>query len=325
MAEIHTLAGDFSTALKFIEISLQIDPLSPSHYYTKANIFYLQNRISEALKVLDDGLAIIPTFTIALELRTACLMQLGQQEAFTASCSFYEAPFQDAIKSLYKLVQQDRQRNITEVNKIIANIDQVKNTPLLPWELYLMAYSGNLDEAIELLESKASKKSGQVINLQHDPLLKPLHGLKAFRELVRKFFPDNIILTVGKKRQRSKEFLTLEEAKQYANLLLAKMDEEKLYLTTDLGLKELAGKISLHPNKLSWLLNERIGQNFYDFVNTYRLKDFQKRAVEPKNQHLSILGLAYESGFNSKSVFNDYFKRNTGLTPKSWLRQQLEK
>ena len=98
--------------------------------------------------------------------------------------------------------------------------------------------------------------------------------------------------------------------------------EEKCYLQESLGLKDLAEKIRLHPNKLSWLLNERIGKNFYNFVNGYRLEEFQRRAVDPENQNLSLLGLAYDSGFNSKSVFNDYFKKATGLTPKAWLRQQ---
>jgi AraC-like DNA-binding protein len=43
-------------------------------------------------------------------------------------------------------------------------------------------------------------------------------------------------------------------------------------------------------------------------------------AQDPANAHLSIIGLAFESGFNSKTVFNTYFKKETGLTPKQWMK-----
>jgi len=78
----------------------------------------------------------------------------------------------------------------------------------------------------------------------------------------------------------------------------------------------------MHPNQLSWLLNESIGKNFSEFVNHYRVKAFKENANAPKNSHLSLLGLAYDSGFNSKTVFNTYFKKETGLTPKQFLKNQ---
>ena len=99
------------------------------------------------------------------------------------------------------------------------------------------------------------------------------------------------------------------------------MKVEKLYLDASLSLRTLAEKLDTHANKLSWLVNKQICQNFSDYVNTYRLMEFQKKAVIPENSHLTILGLAYESGFNSKSVFNTFFKKNTGLTPKEWVKE----
>ena len=60
--------------------------------------------------------------------------------------------------------------------------------------------------------------------------------------------------------------------------------------------------------------------NFNEFINGYRLSDFQSRAGKPEYEHFTILGLAYECGFNSKSVFNEFFKKSTGFTPSAWLR-----
>ncbi|WP_425412660.1 helix-turn-helix domain-containing protein [Lewinella cohaerens] len=82
----------------------------------------------------------------------------------------------------------------------------------------------------------------------------------------------------------------------------------------------MAEHLDLHPNQLSWLLNECLGKNFSEFINHYRVETFKRLAKEPANAHITLLGLAYESGFNSKTVFNTYFKKETGLTPKQFLK-----
>ncbi len=92
-------------------------------------------------------------------------------------------------------------------------------------------------------------------------------------------------------------------------------------MNPDLSLRDLANQIDIHPNHLSWLLNNSIGKNFNEFINQYRIEAFKSIAKAPENENLTIEGLAYESGFNSKTVFNTYFKRETGLTPKQFLKQ----
>jgi AraC-like DNA-binding protein len=92
-------------------------------------------------------------------------------------------------------------------------------------------------------------------------------------------------------------------------------------LNPDLSLRELASQIEIHPNHLSWLLNNSFGKNYNEFINKYRIEAFKLNAKAPKNAHLTIEGLAYQSGFNSKTVFNTYFKKETGLTPKQFLKQ----
>jgi AraC-like DNA-binding protein len=102
------------------------------------------------------------------------------------------------------------------------------------------------------------------------------------------------------------------------------LEEEKLFLDPSLSLKELAEKLDLHPNRLSYLINEYLEKNFNEFINQYRLENFKIIALNPDNQHLTLLGLAYESGFNSKSVFNSFFKKMEGKTPRKWLKDSLE-
>ena len=100
---------------------------------------------------------------------------------------------------------------------------------------------------------------------------------------------------------------------------MAHVAENTPYLNPDLSMRDLAGQIHLHPNHLTWILNQRIGKNFNEFINSYRLETFMTIAKAQENENYTIEGLAYESGFNSKTVFNTYFKRATGVTPKQFL------
>jgi AraC-like DNA-binding protein len=108
----------------------------------------------------------------------------------------------------------------------------------------------------------------------------------------------------------------------YIEQLNNHIEEKKPYLDPNLSLRTLAEQIGIHPNQLSWLLNESIGKSFNEFVNHYRVDAFKKYVKDQRNAHLTLSGLAFESGFNSKTVFNTYFKKETGLTPKQYLKEQ---
>lgn len=93
------------------------------------------------------------------------------------------------------------------------------------------------------------------------------------------------------------------------------MDNEKPYLNENLTLKELADKLETSPNNLSQIINEKFNKNFYEFINEYRINEVKSLLADPKFSHYSMLGIAIECGFNSKSTFNSVFKQFTGKTP----------
>lgn len=104
-------------------------------------------------------------------------------------------------------------------------------------------------------------------------------------------------------------------AVRYKNALLSLMDSEQLYRQGDLTLLDLSSALSISPHNLTEVINTQVGQNFYDFVNGYRVDEAKKRLANPDYDHLTILAIASDSGFNSKSSFNALFKKHTGLTP----------
>ena len=85
-------------------------------------------------------------------------------------------------------------------------------------------------------------------------------------------------------------------------------------------LRDLAQQLDLPPNQLSQVLNRGLDQNFSAYVNAYRLEAFKAKVADPANRHLTLLGLAYDSGFNSKTVFNTFFKKKMGQTPRAYWR-----
>ena len=98
------------------------------------------------------------------------------------------------------------------------------------------------------------------------------------------------------------------------------MDEQKLYLNTSVTLGDIAQKLDIAPCYVSQLINETFKQNFRDFINKYRIEE-SKRMLTQQNQQLNILGIALDSGFNSKSSFNNAFKKHTGITPKEFKKR----
>lgn len=99
------------------------------------------------------------------------------------------------------------------------------------------------------------------------------------------------------------------------------MQEEHPYRNPELTLNELAGKIAVHPNHLSQVINTREQKNFYDYINFHRVQALLILLQDPKNKQFTLLHLAFECGFNSKASFNRNFKKVTGYTPSEYMRR----
>ena len=102
--------------------------------------------------------------------------------------------------------------------------------------------------------------------------------------------------------------------------LLTLMTEQQPWLEPELTLTELAKRLRLTPGLLSKVINSGCGQNFNDFVNAYRVREAQRLLVDPSFAHYSLVGVALESGFNSRSTFNRVFKKVVGQAPSELTR-----
>jgi len=121
-----------------------------------------------------------------------------------------------------------------------------------------------------------------------------------------------------------KSTLTPARAETYLNKLLQLMETEKLFTNSDLKLQDLAHKLNLSPHHLSQIINERRGQNFFDFLNQYRIEEAKKYLHDTEKQNYTILSIALEVGFNNKASFNTAFKKHTGMTPSQFRDTQVK-
>jgi AraC-like DNA-binding protein len=127
-------------------------------------------------------------------------------------------------------------------------------------------------------------------------------------------FPGSILSAIPNiKSVRSN--LSAEKRMEYVDRLSSFMNSHKPYLNSTLTLEELAKMIDLSPRLLSQIINEEHKQSFFDYINSQRVEEVKKKLIDRNNNHLTIVALAMDSGFNSKSTFNEVFKKLGGVTP----------
>ena len=131
--------------------------------------------------------------------------------------------------------------------------------------------------------------------------------------------------SVADERTKSKYIkstLSRDRQTEIHSKLIKAMNEEKLFLNPELSIAQLAERLAVHPNHLSQVINSIESKTFYDFINAWRIEEFKRKASQPQNQKYTLLALAFECGFNSKTAFYRNFKNVTGQSPTQYLKDQ---
>ncbi|MEW6991447.1 helix-turn-helix domain-containing protein [Colwelliaceae bacterium 6441] len=133
-------------------------------------------------------------------------------------------------------------------------------------------------------------------------------------------FSDFVVRT---KEKYSKSALTDVKANMVVDRLNVLMKNEEPYLDSDISLIALAEKLQVTPHHLSQVINEKLQQNFYDFINSARIERAKEMLSTPDFKKLPIIDIAYQVGFNNKTSFNNSFKKYTHLTPSQFRATSL--
>ncbi|MBX2877576.1 MAG: helix-turn-helix domain-containing protein [Saprospiraceae bacterium] len=105
--------------------------------------------------------------------------------------------------------------------------------------------------------------------------------------------------------------------------ILSLLEEQAVYLDEELTLGALAQQIPTTDKKLSALLNHHLNTSFYDLINSYRIQAVKDKLANKEFEHLTILAIAFDSGFKSKTSFNRIFKKETGMSPSAYKKHRV--
>lgn len=132
-------------------------------------------------------------------------------------------------------------------------------------------------------------------------------------ELIEKEFP--------KKENRSNLFFTEDEVKNYTLKIKEQLSLKQLFLDENLDLKTLANAVEISDKKLSTFINQELKTTFYDLINFYRIKAVKEKLSSSENNDLTIIAIANDCGFKSKTTFNRIFKKETHLSPSEYKKK----
>ena len=149
-------------------------------------------------------------------------------------------------------------------------------------------------------------------------LFKALNNPSLFRNIDSKLKLVSDIILEDKKSQPL--VVNQEEYNEELLKLQQYMIEEKPFLNPSLTIQDISSGIGIPVRDLSLLINHKLDQHFFDFINTYRIENAMKILNDATKNKVTILEILYEVGFNSKSSFNTAFKKHTGTTPTSYRK-----
>ena len=145
------------------------------------------------------------------------------------------------------------------------------------------------------------------------------HQPGIFEEVVRPQDPIELLEIEPDNKKYQRSGLRQKDVSDLVNKIRKYMVIEKPYLDRELTIYDLSDQLKISRHILSEVINEHMGMNFYSLVNEYRVNEVKERMKSDEFRNLTILAIAYDSGFNSKSSFNTIFKEKTGQTPSEYL------
>lgn len=178
------------------------------------------------------------------------------------------------------------------------------NNLLVAVVIYVMAYKGIRQPRI-FADANASRPAEETAHVPADGLMPEVSLLQTWTSEQENGPPDKY----------KKSALTGDQSEKILASLTTLIEEEKPHLEMGLTLPVLSKMLDVSPHHLSQVINGKLNKTFFDYVNEHRVLEAKRMLASPESERFSILGIAMDVGFNSKSAFYTAFKKHTGMTP----------
>lgn len=328
MANLLSVEGKFEAAFNYIDRALEIAPFSSINQHFKGFLYYLQENYEKAVPYFKKSLELQPGLPFPHVYIGECLLLTGRKsEGLAYFENFPTNKSSDLTKlggtTLAHAMMGNAAGTAQGMAKLESLLEGEAGGSALNFLILCHTVLGETKLAIELIERGIQTRVPLMLLLYTEPIVKSLRSVPRFQELMRQAIGFETTFDPSARKYK-KTLLNKADLNEYRNRLEGLMVAEEPYLNPDLTLRGLAELLKIPSNYLSQLLNEGFDKNFAEYINSYRLETFKTKVADPKQQHLTILALAYDSGFNSKTVFNTFFKKKTGKTPKAYWKEIVQ-
>lgn len=315
------LEGNLELAYQHLQTAHRLDPLATMNNYFLGYYHYVTESLPAAHSHFQRTFELEPGFIVGYAICGLSLYLQGKPDEILDLAhsvpNMKGAQEERCILRTLAYLLMDRPTEVEEGrSRLHAALNGEQQERIRFFLIYIETVRGDIGTAFELIQSGIARREPLMTLLKIDPLLRPLHADPRWNEALAEIYALSQESAMPTPATATKQ---LVGAKEDLARLLDLMESEHPHLDPELSLRGLADFLDLHPNRLSRLLNEEMGQNFNEFVNRWRLEEFKAAARTPGNQHLTLLGIALQCGFNSKTVFNAFFKKTMGTTPRAWL------
>ena len=318
-----TIEGKLDSAQNYINKALELDPFSAMNHHYKGYLYYLQQDYDSAMPYLQKALELNPTLPFPqIFIGKTLLLSNKLNEALEYFNNLQGVSVKDLTKlggvAMCYAVLGDVTNYTIKLKELEMHLSSEVMDKALMFLILINVLLGNYEKAIYCIEKAYDNRLPLILLLNSEPILNPIRNHGRFKKVMTHAISDNNNYTQKKRYKQS--LLKKGEIDKYVKELEKIMMDSKLYLNPDLSLKDLATYLELPTNYTSQLLNQGFNRNFSEYINTYRLNEFKERVMLEENKALNIMAIAYDSGFNSKTVFNTFFKKLEGITPNTYLK-----
>ncbi|BDS10148.1 helix-turn-helix domain-containing protein [Aureispira anguillae] len=324
MSMVELAAENYDMVLNGIKKAIEINPLSPTLKYYYAALLQRLGKYEAALKIINNVLALVPFHTNSYCLKGVLLTRLKKFEA--AIDHYKNVPLSaHKTKEYYAGIgivygtMGDKEMALIYLNKV--NKDQ---------QNFNVAYEENANVIINIYLGNWEVAFAEI---QKDIVAKK-HYLKFFRQMPalelikedpRYSILENVFINSGKKYKKNKvKYAKSGINEERINLINGKliqlMKNKKPFLIPNISLRGLSELLGESGNHVSQVINDKHAMNFFDFINTHRIEEMVRLMKIPTNRNLTLLALAHEAGFNSKTTFNTAFKKLKQQTPTAYFK-----
>lgn len=326
---ILTVLGNVDEALNYLFKAERLDPYANNINSLIGLIYRRIGEYPKALEYIEKNEKICPTWDAQYVTKVETLCKLERYDEAWETIRMIESQSNSPLpiaqlKALYFAFRTMKKEAYEQIGLSEEEKKQHSGLGSLNYGLYPEIYLALQEDqkALQYLELAFQEHSSLLFFVEIDKAWDHLKGHPTYRKIVAKIKHSGNE-PADPNRKYKKSSLSESTAREIETKLNTYISESQIFLNQSLNLSDLAEAVETSSNTLSQVLNEHMGKSFYDYVNSFRLDHFLKIQPDPKYRNYTILALAYECGFNSKTTFNSFFKKSLNKTPSEYFGKKV--